>query len=183
MPEGFTQSGAIMKLAGIQVFMGLVGDVMLTRSEIRESLPPKFVERLQDIPMTSVGMHSQMNMTLSLLVLTLRKEGIDLVLLKGQGLSRYYPTPELRQCGDIDLYVGVLNYSKSYDAFKNIVSEIDNQSCLDSDEKHYHARVDSIMIKVHRYANIHSSSSLNQIYQDYALLGLSEGLVLIQLAR
>lgn len=71
--------------------------------------------------MTNVGMHSQMNMTLQLLVLTLRKAGIEPVLLKGQGLSRYYPTPELRQCGDIDIYVGEENYEKAYDAILPIV--------------------------------------------------------------
>ena len=87
-----------MKLAKTQALMGLVADVLLTRTEIRESLPAKFVERLQDIPMTNVGMHSQMNMTLQLLVLTLRNAGIEPVLLKGQGLSKCYPTPELRQC-------------------------------------------------------------------------------------
>ena len=180
VPEGFTQWSAVMKLAKIQALMGLVGDVLLTRSEIRETLPTKFVVRLQDIPMTSVGMHSQMNMTLQLIVTTLRNHGVEPVLLKGQGLARNYPTPELRQCGDIDLYVGVQNYAKSYEALKNIVSEIDDPSCLVSDEKHYHSRVGSIMIEVHRYADIHSSSSFNQIYQDYAQLGLSEGLVPIQ---
>ena len=101
IPNGFHDWVAIMKLAKTQALMGLVGDVF----EIRESLPPKLVERLQDIPMTNVGMHSQMNMTLQLLVLTLRKAGIEPVLLKGQGLSRYYPTPELRQCGDIYMLV------------------------------------------------------------------------------
>ena len=180
VPEGFTQWSAVMKLAKIQALMGLVGDVLLTRSEIRETLPTKFVVRLQEIPMTSVGMHSQMNMTLQLIVTNLRNHGVEPVLLKGQGLARNYPTPELRQCGDIDLYVGVQNYAKSYEILKNIVSEIDEQSCLDSDEKHYHASVGNIMIEVHRYADIHSSSTFNQIYQEYAHIGLSEGLIPIQ---
>ena len=180
VPEDFTQWSAVMRLAKIQALMGLVGDVLLTRSEIRETLPTKFVVRLQEIPMTSVGMHSQMNMTLQLIVKNLRNHGVDPVLLKGQGLARNYPTPELRQCGDIDLYVGVQNYAKSYEILKNIVSEIDDQSCLDSDEKHYHASVGNIMIEVHRYADIHSSSTFNKIYQEYARIGLSEGLIPIQ---
>lgn len=180
VPDGFTQWSAVMRLSKIQALMGLVGDVLLTRSEIRETLPTKFVVRLQEIPMTSVGMHSQMNMTLQLIVTNLRNHGVEPVLLKGQGLARNYPTPELRQCGDIDLYVGVQNYAKSYEILKNIVSEIDDQSCLDSDEKHYHASVGNIMIEVHRYADIHSSSTFNQIYQDYARLGLSEGLIPLQ---
>ena len=93
--------GAIMKLAKTQALVGLIVEVLLTRRELRDSLPEKFVERLQGIPMTNVGMHSQMNMTLQLLVVTLRNGGIEPVLLKGQGLAHYYPTLELRQCGDI----------------------------------------------------------------------------------
>ena len=68
MPEGFSQWSVVMKLAKTQALMGIVGDVLLTRREIRDTLPPKFVEKLQDIPMTNVGMHSQMNMTLQLIV-------------------------------------------------------------------------------------------------------------------
>ena len=180
IPDGFNRWGDVMKLAKIQALMGLVGDVLLTRSEIRAGLLPKFVERLQYIPIKSVGVHSQMNMTLQLIVTQLRNHGIESVLLKGQGLARNYPVPELRQCGDIDLYVGTQNYSKSYEVLKNIVSEIDDQSCLNGDEKHYHARVGNIMIEVHRYADIHSSSTFNQIYQDYANTGLSVGLVPLQ---
>ena len=33
-----------------------------------------------------------------------RQEGLDAVLLKGQGLAQYYPNPTQRQPGDIDLY-------------------------------------------------------------------------------
>ena len=79
VPEGFSQWNMIMKLAKTQALMGLVGDVLLTRHEIRETLPPKLIEKLQDIPMTNVGMHSQMNMTLQLLVLTLRMVGIEAI--------------------------------------------------------------------------------------------------------
>ena len=180
LKEGFAQWGDVMNLAKIQALMGLVGDVLLTRSEIRETLPSKFVERLQGIAKMSIGMNSQMNMTLQFIVTNLRNHGVEPVLLKGQGLASNYPIPELRQCGDIDLYVGAQNYAESYEILKNIVSEIDDQSCLNSDEKHYHARVGSIMIEVHRYADIHSSPTFNQIYQDYAQRGLSEELIPIQ---
>ena len=36
----------------------------------------------------------------------LRQEGYQPVLLKGQGVARYYPEPLLRMSGDIDLYLG-----------------------------------------------------------------------------
>lgn len=176
VPEGFSQWNIIMKLAKTQALMGLVGDVLLTRREIRDTLPPKFVEQLQDIPMTNVGMHSHMNMTLQLVVLTLRKAGVEPVLLKGQGLARNYPVPELRQCGDIDLYVGEKNYEKVYSLLEPIASEIDDFSRL-AIGKHFHLKVANSLIEVHRFADVHASPTFNEIYQEYASEGLSKDLV------
>ena len=175
VPEGFTQWGAIMKLAKTQALVGLVAEVLLTRRELRDSLPAKFVERLQDIPMTNVGMHSQMNMTLQLLVMTLRKAGIEPVLLKGQGLSRYYPTPELRQCGDIDIYVGEENYEKAYDAMLTIVSEIENKSRI-WDRMHYDAKIGHVMVEVHYKADEIYSRRGARLYKDIMETGLSKDL-------
>ena len=179
VPEGFSQWNMIMKLAKTQALMGLVGDVLLTRHEIRETLLPKLIEKLQDIPMTNVGMHSQMNMTLQLLVLTLRKAGIEPVLLKGQGLSRYYPLPELRQCGDIDIYVGKENYAKAYDAILPIVSEIDGKAKI-WNWKHFHASIGSVMIEVHQKADRMSCHRADILYQTYIKKGLSDELCSIR---
>lgn len=174
-PEGFSQWNMIMKLAKTQALMGLVGDVLLTRHEIRETLSPKLIEKLQDIPMTNVGMHSQMNMTLQLLVLTLRMVGIEPVLLKGQGLARYYPTPELRQCGDIDIYVGEENYEKAYDAMLTIVSEIENKSRI-WDRMHYDAKIGHVMVEVHHKADEIYSRRGAKLYKEIMAAGLSKDL-------
>lgn len=175
VPEGFAQWGTIMKLAKSQALIGLVAEVLLTRQNLRDSLPDKFIVRLQDIPMTNMGMHSQMNMTLQLLVLTLRKVGIEPVLLKGQGLSKYYPTPELRQCGDIDIYVGEENYEKAYDAMLTIVSEIENKSRI-WDRMHYDAKIGHVMVEVHYKADEIYSRRGARLYKDIMETGLSKDL-------
>ena len=175
VPEGYALWGNIMKLAKMQALMGLVGDVLLTRSEIRETLPAKFVVRLQDIPMTNVGMHSQMNMTLQLLILTLRKVGVEPVLLKGQGLSKYYPTPELRQCGDIDLYVDESMYGIAYDSILPIATEIDEKEKI-WNWVHFNAKVASVYVEVHQKADYMHSRKGDKIYQKFMKQGLSRDL-------
>lgn len=47
------------------------------------------------------------------LVTLLRLNGVETVLLKGYGLSLLYPKTEMREYGDIDLYVGEENYDKT----------------------------------------------------------------------
>ena len=41
----------------------------------------------------------------------LRANGVEPVLLKGQGAARNYPNPLHRQCGDIDIYIGKHNFA------------------------------------------------------------------------
>ncbi len=57
----------------------------------------------------------------SCVVATLERDGFPVVLLKGCGVARYYPKPELRMCGDIDLWTGakaseIWAYSRRYGA-------------------------------------------------------------------
>lgn len=175
IPGRFSKWNAIMKLAKSQALLGLVADVLLTKNEIRDSLPANFVEMLQKIPMTTLGMYAKMNITLQHLVLTLRKAGVEPVLLKGQGLSKYYPVPELRQCGDIDIYVGKENYEKAYDAIIPIVSEIEDRSTIWS-HIHFHASIGAVTIEVHYKADYLTISSTQGFYQTIVNDGLSKDL-------
>ena len=175
LPEGFAQWGRIIQIARAQALSGLIGDVLLSDEELRDLLPAKFVEGLQDIPKVNIGMHVKMNRALQLLVMTLNQNGIKSVLLKGQGLSQYYPVPELRQCGDIDLYVGEENYEKAYDAIRPIVSEIDDKDKIWR-FMHFHAKVGSVVIEVHHKADVMYSPKKENIYREFMLKGLTEDL-------
>lgn len=179
IPEGFAQWGRIIHLARTQALSGLIGDVLLSDEAVRNSLPVKFVEGLQDIPKVNIGMHVKMNRALQLLVMTLNQNGIKSVLLKGQGLAQYYPVPELRQCGDIDLYVGEENYEKTYDAIRPIVSEIDDKDKIWR-FMHFHAKVGSVVIEVHHKADVMYSRKKEKIYREFMLKGLTEDLTPIK---
>lgn len=48
----------------------------------------------------------------------LRENGVQAVLLKGQGVATLYPHPKRRQCGDIDLFVGVEQFEKAKQLFQ-----------------------------------------------------------------
>lgn len=175
VPEGFAQWGRIMHIARTQALSGLIGDVLLSREEIREKLPAKFMDMLQDIPKVNMGMHIQMNRVLQLVVMTLKQNGIEPVLLKGQGLAKYYPTPELRQCGDIDIYVGEDNYEKAYETILPIVSEITDRSRIWK-WMHFDAKVGAVMIEIHQSADYVQSRRNKKIYRDIMLNGLTKDL-------
>lgn len=177
IPEGFKSWGAVMRMAKTQALTGLVSDVMLTTPEIFDNLPEQARQILQELPLNNMAMHTTLNNTLILVVTRLREHGIEPVLLKGQGVARYYPVPELRQCGDIDLYVGEKNYENAYDALLPIVTEIDEKEMIWHEVKHFHAKVGSVLIEIHRFADVNISPKLNEKYQKYAEEGLSKDLV------
>lgn len=177
VPNGFSDWDRVLRIAKEQTMLGLVASSILEHPEISNALPASFQERLKAMLLNNIMTHSKLNRSLILAISTLEKAGVCPVLLKGQGLARNYPCPELRQCGDIDLYVGVPNYKNSYDALLSIVSEIDDASELNSASKHFHAQIGGTMIEVHKFADIHSSPTYNNIYQRHADKGLSSGLV------
>ena len=175
IPEGFNKWGSIMKMALYQTQMGLIGDKLLTTPEIRQTLDPNFVNRLRIILKQIIVNHNHMNIRISLLVSTLREHKIEPVLLKGLGLAQYYPTPELRQCGDIDLYVREEDYESSYDAIKPIVTSIDDKSKIWG-WMHYDAMMDTIPVEVHHKADHMRSRKTERLYKQFMLDGLSKDL-------
>lgn len=177
IPDGFNDWGAVMKLANMQAVNGLVWDVMVTNQKIKSSIPEQAVAAMRDIPKNNLSMHTKLNNALILVVTTLRKHGIEPVLLKGQGLAKYYPTPELRQCGDIDLYVSENNYEKTYETLMPIVSSIEEKSDIWCDVKHFNCSIGNVLIEVHRFSDVNILPKLNDIYQSYAQEGLNHNLV------
>ena len=181
VPQGFNEWGKVFVLAKSQAVLGLVANYVLGDEEIAQKMPEDAQKRLKSFMMANVMTHSGLNNTLIRVVSLLNEAGIGSVLLKGQGLARNYPIPELRQCGDIDLYVGDENAERVYELLKPIATEIDDQSEIHV-TKHFHVHVGTVIIEAHRFADIHSSSTFNRIYQDYAAAGLTQNLVPLDFA-
>lgn len=94
------------------------------------------------------------NMTIDKLVENLveffKDKGITGILLKGQGVARYYPNPQIRHNGDIDFYVGKKAYKKAVELCKSgLVKDAD--SCSET-EQHFDFFIDDITIEIHRLA-------------------------------
>ena len=101
--EGDVDWKALMVLAKRQSTTALIchAALQLEGNVVPTSLQPK----MQAFLLKTINAHASMNRAIASIVTRLHEQGIDSVLLKGQGVASYYPTPLLRQCGDIDLYV------------------------------------------------------------------------------
>lgn len=69
------------------------------------------------------------------IVSVMQKHGIETLVLKGTHLAQYYPRPELREFGDLDLYF----YDKHEEADKIAVKEL---GVMLSNNSHHHSKYD-----------------------------------------
>ena len=146
VPEDFDEWSDVARLAKSQSLLGIVGNVMLSDKRIAGQLSAEFKTRIKTFLMMNMMTNGKLNSVLAEVVGKLNEAGIRSVLLKGQGLAQYYPKPELRQCGDIDLYVGLEGYAPAYDVLKGIATEIDDPKALEVG-KHYHVSFGKVEVE------------------------------------
>lgn len=99
--------------------------------------------------------------------------GIRPILLKGQAYARVYPEPGLRQCGDIDLYVGEEQYFPAYQATKNFGWKSEERFIPYG--KHYGCFNKEVRIELHRIAATLPSRSANRRFQEWSRQLLQQG--------
>ena len=130
VPMGFAEWGSVVRLAKSQSVLGVVGQVMLSDEQIAAGMSQELKAKVKKFVMSNMLTHNLLNNTLIKVVSTLREGGVESVLLKGQGLARNYPQPELRQCGDIDLYIGLNNGERVHDLLAPVAVKIEVRSIL-----------------------------------------------------
>ena len=96
----------------------------------------------------------------------LKSEGIEGILLKGQAYARAYPRPDMRQCGDIDLYVGESNYYPAYEAVRNFGWKHEEKFLPQA--KHYGCLNNGVRIELHRIAGQLSILSADNRFQQWS---------------
>ena len=82
------------------------------------------------------SLHYMDERAIKITVEALRKEGIEPILLKGEGNASFYPVPLARECGDVDLYTGKENYHKACDVINSLATE-EEKSKAEQSDKHY----------------------------------------------
>ena len=182
VPQGFAEWTKVVMSAKSQSVLGVVAQVMLSDEDVASQLPQDTKARLKKFLMNNLLTHNLLNNALIKVVSTLREGGVESVLLKGQGLARNYPQPELRQCGDIDLYVGLENAERVHDLLSPIAEKVDGKEYI-TVGKHYHVTMPGgVEVEVHRYTDNHLTKKLEETYQAASAKGTTEGLVVYDFA-
>ena len=167
----FKDWGSLFAIAKSQAVLGLIANAALTDSCVTNLIHEKIKVKLKTFMMTNIATYNLVNNTLLKVVAVLEQAEIPYVLLKGQALARNYPAPELRACGDIDIYVGQDNYLKACAVLSTNATWKENVDPLEN-LKHYDLKIGAVSVEVHRFSEVLPSKYYNRIYQTYSDDGL-----------
>ncbi len=110
--------------------------------------------------------------TVAKLVAFFRQHGINGVLLKGQGVARYYRMPQMRQPGDIDFYVGKTAYKKAVALCKEKL--IERPDAYEECAKHFGFEMSGVPVELHRLAAKIYSPFRNNRFQRWIVESLEQ---------
>lgn len=110
-------------------------------------MPPQAIRyEMRKYAIENIRAHAVIDNSVSLLSNFFKSHGIEGVLLKGQGVALYYRDPHLRQCGDIDYYVGKAIYP--------MASALARQYLFTGDEtesvQHLNFSMGNVSVELHR---------------------------------
>lgn len=142
----------IMDMAKRQTVLGLMAPP-LSAPDAAQWADSGVIASLRKFVMQNIMTHLALDRTVAALVSFYRQHGIEGVLLKGQGVARYYPKPELRQCGDVDFYICGDDFERAMamavDKWQDGKPDLKQETY-----KHYHFDIDSVEVELHRIPTI-----------------------------
>lgn len=162
--DGGADWAALLRLASMQSLTGIFADGAGTLP--RELMPPAETARRLFVTVESIRRaNRRLDTVLAELEAGLRREGIEGILLKGQGVARAYLNPERRMCGDIDLYPGK---GDAYLRCCEIVRSLgESEGREDESEKHFHFNRRGCSIEIHSHVMLAADPFVNRRLQRW----------------
>ena len=143
----------VVKLALSQTVLGIVGNVIITDKTLSSYLTERELAYLRKLVMSVVSVSYTWNCSARNIFKEMHDNGVDPILLKGQGIAQYYPNPDFRQCGDIDIYVGKQYFEKACEVVKALATEND-MATVKHTKKHFHIYLGKVPIELHLYSDV-----------------------------
>ena len=138
-----TEFEELMEMAGEQTVTGLVGDCLIKNNiKLEREDALGLYAKMKAIEKAN----ARVNENLVSFVNFMERKGIDYIIVKGQVAGSFYPNPDARMSGDVDLYFVGENYEK----IKGLVEQrLGKQLSKLSDGKHVEFEVNGVIFELH----------------------------------
>ena len=104
-----------------------------------------------------------MNYFIGVLVDKMRAEGIDTLLVKGQGVAQCYERPLWRSCGDVDFFLSDENYEKAKQYLVPLASHVESENKI---KKHLGLTIDPWVVELHGSLRGSLSRRINNVLEE-----------------
>lgn len=151
----------VYEAAHQQAVLGLFNDALLSLPEDRIPARDFRIARLTELASSAQEQAYQKSILVEL-VRKFQASGIKVLLMKGLSLAPFYPHPQYRLSGDIDLYTGPEQYEK---ACQLILTWCENANVIEEekDEKHVAVNYKGVEVEIHRITESFSIKESNEI--------------------
>lgn len=157
--DASTDWAMIYQSARKQALLGIVFDGVQTLP--KEKQPPRNIYLQWCNAILNIEENNRvLNRELANVYALMRENGIEPVLMKGQGVAQNYRNPLHRHCGDIDLYIGPKDYEKA-----NALLRKESTSEHEENYKHTSLTWHGITIENHRILTELSAPTANRRLQ------------------
>ena len=165
LPYGSINYQEIFRLAQAQSITGLVTAGLEHAKDIK--VPQESVFPFMSVVLSIEQQNAAMNHFIVEMIGKLREEGINSVLLKGQGIAQCYERPLWRASGDVDLFLDKEGFERAKIFFRPLVSKFDPDNEF---AKSINMQYDSWIVEIHanQYTGISSKIDkvLDEIHED-----------------
>ena len=152
----------IYQLAEEQSVTGLIADgIDLFKIQVPSfKIPQEWALQFIGNALQLEQQNTAMNSFIAKLVDEMRKVGIYVLLLKGQGIAQCYEKPLWRACGDVDLLLSNDNYEKAKEFLIPQASSVEPEGIY---SKHLGMQIDSWVVELHGSLRVGLPYRINRV--------------------
>ena len=151
LPSTLEEWNELINLGYKQTVICFIAKACLRHPNACNNIPTDIKEELEFVLEENERIHKNHNARIVEIFDLLEGEGLHPILLKGQGLAQIYPQPELRQCGDIDIYIGAKDYKKACEIMNQLCGPEETAKAHEIDI-HYEISKEGVEYEIHRMA-------------------------------
>lgn len=178
LPSTMQEYDDLMDLCYRQTVICFISAACLRHKDV-DKIPLEIREEMEAVIEENKKIHEYHNKTIVEVFTLLEDNGLHPILLKGQGLAQLYdcvgesckeqemPSLEiehcplsiehyqnsvLRQCGDIDIFIGPKDYEKACHIMDDYCGPKAKQNAFYEDQLHYHISNGGVTFEIHRKA-------------------------------
>ena len=151
----------VLRLAEEQSVVGLIAVGLEHVSDIKPD--QNVVLRFIGLAMQLEQRNISMNNFIGVLVDKLRAEGIETLLMKGQGIAQCYERPLWRMCGDVDFLLSEDDYEKAKAYLVPLASGVDPECVL---SKHLGMTINQWVVELHGTLRYTLSKKINKVLAE-----------------